>query len=160
PTVSGLLALMKQKTSYLSSPAQVPDGSDHSISGQGIDSHQFLEIIRKGEGKPVLICVGNSAPVPFLLPHIPATIPILLLKLDGTPVWPPRYLTLEEQLAVFVQAIENHCASRSAVLLGFSYCGFLAYRLASVLQERGWSEVNPLMVEPSVPDRYQPFSTR
>ncbi len=159
PTVSGLLALMKRQPSS-TRPERPPHGRELFIRGQAIDPDPFVDIIRNGEGKPALVCVGNAWPIPLMLERMPASVPVLLLKLDGTHLWPPRYLTLDEQVRVYVEALENHFTPRSAVLIGFSYGAFLAYRLASALQERLWTEVNVVLVEPSVPERYWPFWTR
>jgi thioesterase domain-containing protein len=123
-------------------------------------SDPFCEVIRPGAiGVPVA-CIGDTRPIPFLLEKLPAATPVLHLKLDGAQVWPPRFLTLAEQVEAFLPGLLRHCPERTVGLLGYSYGAILAHRLASLLLERGWHGVKLMLIEPGVPNRAIPLWSR
>jgi len=119
------------------------------------DSDSFMDVIRAGVDARTIVCVGAIRVIPAVVKCFPDNVPVWHLKLDGCHVWPPRYLTLDEQIDIYVQCLERHCHRREAAIVGFSYGGFLAYRLASVLTARNWTDLKVLLIDPSVPSRYQ-----
>lgn len=119
------------------------------------DAVPFLDVIRAGVDARPIVCVGAIRAIPIVVKYFPESVPVWHLKLDGCHVWPPRYLTLDEQIDIYVQCLEKHCRRRELAIVGFSYGGFLAYRLASVLTGRNWTDLKVLLIDPSVPSRYQ-----
>jgi amino acid adenylation domain-containing protein len=130
-------------------------------TSQSVDPDAFIEFFRAGaEHMPPIICVGDSRPISFILPRLSADVPLFQLKLDGVHVLPPAYLTLDQTADVYVRAIQKHCRQCRLVVVGFSFGGLLAYRLATELLQRGWTEVGIILLEPAVAFRHQPFPIR
>jgi amino acid adenylation domain-containing protein len=175
PTVAALVSLVKQKRkdTERSGPLAEGEQSPHVAAAAGskaaleVASGQlflraseedatYLRVFRQGKGQPPVLCVGDARFVPLILERLPASVPVLLLGLDGCHVWPPQYLTVEQQVATYVAALKTQTAARKAAMVGYSYGGLLAYRLASALLEQGWEQVKVNLVEPSLPYRYLP----
>jgi amino acid adenylation domain-containing protein len=125
-----------------------------------IDCAEYIEIYRPGSDDSPVIVVGDTRLVPFLLARLPASVPIYFLKLDGTHIWPPRYLKFAQQLTVFVNALAPYVGSRGAYLLGYSYGGSLAYGLAGALRKQRAVRCEVLMIEPDVPLCLRSFAER
>jgi nonribosomal peptide synthetase DhbF len=143
PTIVGITSRLKQSLPTVS------------------DSSSYLETFRAGVNERPVVCVGDRKLIPILLARLSDSVPIWHLKLDGCGVWPPRFMTLEEQIEVYVQTLERHCRNREIAIAGFSYGGLLAYRLASALAARNWTNVKALLIDPSMPSRFdQPASLR
>jgi amino acid adenylation domain-containing protein len=125
------------------------------LQGRALDPLDFSEIMRTGDGGAPLVCVGDSRPIfPMVLKRKSPHIPVFQLKIDGGHVWPPRYLTVEDQLETHVRALESLCPRKKATILGFSYSGILAYRLGVALLERGWPAVSLILIEPEISSRF------
>lgn len=146
PTVAATARLLKQRVDGIPS-ANDEDSPDHD---------EFCQNIRPGRGRRPLACVGDSRPMSLALDELGDDVPIWHLKLDGIHVWPPRHLSLEEQAQAQVRAIECFAPGGRIALVGFSYGGLVAYRVASALRERGWMDVRLLLIEPAVPMRQLP----
>lgn len=118
-----------------------------------------LEVLRAGGDGHPLVCVGDVRPVPLLLERLPSLGPVIHLKLDGSQIWPPRNLSFEEQLQVYVRELERHVLGRTLLLIGHAYGGLLAYCLAARLLNKGF-DVDVMLIEPAIPSRYLPWKTR
>jgi amino acid adenylation domain-containing protein len=147
PTVAAMARLLEQRARGIAS------ASDQHTS----DQDEFCQNIRPGRNRRPLACVGDSRPIPLALDALGDDVPVWHLKLDGVHVWPPRHLSLEEQAEAQVRAIEGAIPESSIALVGFSYGGLVAYRVASALRERGWRDVRLLLIEPAVPRRQLPI---
>jgi amino acid adenylation domain-containing protein len=143
------------RSSNFAQPEQRLDGG-HDVP----ESDPFLEVIRPGIAERAIVCVGDTRPIPMILARFSERIPVWHLKLDGCHVWPPHYMTVDEQTERYVQSLERHYRQRALAIVGYSYGGLLAYRLASALAARNWTNVKVLLVEPSVPTRYHPAALR
>ncbi len=116
----------------------------------------YLEAIRTGDMNAVpIVCVGDMRFNAPILDRMPSNVPVYLLKLDGCHVWPPEYITLSEQIALYVQSLTVQVQRRKALLIGFSYGGFLAYCLAAEMLKHNWLETRLLLFEPDFPIRFQ-----
>jgi amino acid adenylation domain-containing protein len=126
------------------------------------DHVRFLEVIRTGDrNKPPIVCIGDSRPIPHITSHFEASVPVWHCRLHGTHVWPAAFMTIEEQIAIYVRSLTEQCPVRRKVhLIGFSYGGLLAYRLAAGLSNHGWTVMSIVLIEPNVPDRYLPIWPR
>ncbi len=125
------------------------------------DYRAYFRIQREGSRGIPVACVGDTRPLPFILTRLPPTVPVFSLLLDGAQkTWPPRYLTIDEQIAVYVEALERLLSTQRVFLFGYSYGGLLAARLATLLRTRGWMKVDLMMIEPEVPLRYVSLKSR
>jgi thioesterase domain-containing protein len=134
------------------------------------DVDSYLEIVRPvvdvkspvvtTAGTLPVVIIGDARPMCLMREVLPPNAPVLHLLLDGVQVWPPVYLSFEQQVEVYVRALEQHLPERRAAIVGFSYGGTLAHRLASILENRGWNQVSVMLIEPTIPDRYVPTSAR
>jgi pimeloyl-ACP methyl ester carboxylesterase len=174
PTVAGLAGLLKQKQEE-SARAGATTAQLHALAFQrgmnaatditagrlilrsGEEGATYVKVFREGAGQPPVICVGDARFVPLILEQLPKAVPVLLLGLDGCHVWPPQYLNLEQQVAAYVAAINAQTSAKNALVVGYSYGGFLAYRLAAALLEHGWEQIEVNLVEPGFPVRYLPI---
>jgi amino acid adenylation domain-containing protein len=122
---------------------------------------EYLEVIRSGEAGAVpVVCVGDMRFNGSILRRLPKSVPVYFLKLDGCHVWPPAFMDLDDQTNLYVRALAAQTDQRKALLVGFSYGGFLASHLATELLKRGWADAKVLLFEPEVPNRYLPFWAR
>lgn len=149
PTITGIAALLE-------GTPRTGSGSE-SRSRPSAASGNYCEVIRPGTGGMPVACIGDSRPIPFLLARLPADVPVLHAKLDGTHVWPPAFLSVEDQVEACHRALEAHCGSGPVVLVGFSYGGLLAHRLAAALLQAERAVGGVMLIEPSLPHRYQSF---
>ena len=125
---------------------------------QMLDPIEFCEIVRAGDGGVPIACVGDARPIPFVLAQIPASVPVIHLKLDGTHVWPPQYFSA-------CHAGSGLCAfARKAVFAQRSGRNGLVLRGTARL--RTGNRFDParlvalllLMIEPETPWRFRSFS--
>lgn len=128
-----------------------------TIHGNEFDPNTFCEIIRSGDGRVPIVCLGDARPIPFMLSQTRNRTPILHLKFDGVHTWPPYYLTTEGQIDAYVRALENRLVDRTALIVGWSYGGTLAYELGVALLKRGWSDVGLFLIEPTTPIHLLPL---
>src|SRR5262249_19484707 len=99
--------------SHVDNGSPVNSASKSAETGQpaaarSIDPDQFFTVIRAGAEERPVACVGDTRPIPFLLSQFKQNVPVWHLKLDGTHVWPPSYLSMSEQVDVLVRALERH----------------------------------------------------
>ncbi|MBS0263256.1 MAG: alpha/beta fold hydrolase, partial [Planctomycetes bacterium] len=119
-------------------------------------SHQrpeYARVYRAGGQAPPIICLGDARYVPLLMERFPAEVPVVFLRLDGFNVWPALHLTIDEQVDAYMRALDALGLAGPVLLVGFSYGGFLAYRLAAALQQAHGERVAIHLVEPSLPTR-------
>jgi pimeloyl-ACP methyl ester carboxylesterase len=127
------------------------------MHGHELDPDLFLDFIRLRDGGVPFVCVGGRPTIPLLRAPGLNHVSVFQLKIDGTHIWPPYNLSAAAQVEVFARALQRRCTERQVVLIGFSYGGILAYRLAVVLLERGWSEVGVVLIEPDMSVQFFPF---
>jgi thioesterase domain-containing protein len=165
PTIAGMTSKLRRPLPNTAHAACV-DGNrslavatpEFSLNGSqdGTDCSLFLEVFRDGLDERAVVCIGDSRVIPILLARLSESVPVWHLKLDGCGVWPPRYMSLDEQVDIYVQSLERHSHNREIAIVGFSYGGLLAHRLASALTARNWIDVKALLIDPSMPSRYDP----
>ena len=145
---------------------------DTTIAGESVQTAGLFDIERLNPraycdifspvvpGSLPIAVVGDRRPVSLLKNDNSLSVPLLHMRLDGVHVSPPLYLTFEQQIEIYSRALEHQLPERRVALIGFSYGATLACRLASALEERGWRQIELMLIEPYVPDLYLPIAKR
>lgn len=111
-----------------------------------------LSMLRNGTSGSPVIAVGSMSIAALLKNVLPEHVPVGRLQLDEMYRGPQHVRSISQMAAAFAKDVTQRFPSSPLTLIGFSYCGLVAFDLACQLVDQQ-REVRLLLLEPARFDR-------
>lgn len=112
-----------------------------------MDGHHFLSTLKDGTVENTVICIGGSVTV--LVDHMPESVTVLGIGIDGVQSQPFQKLTIPELAQAYANEIIASCPSGRVIIAGFCYGGLLAWATAQHLRAHFSLDFELFLLEPT-----------